>query len=198
MKRLRILPLFLLAATPARAHLVSTELGPFYDGAAHPLVTPEDLLLILGFAVLAAFPGVAVGRRTLTALATAWAVGVLAGFAVADGELVVPYASAVILVLLGLAGALRRQLPAGFLGWLAAFVGFTRGFLNGSAAQAADGVWLSAIGIATGVFLAVSLSMGLAAVVERRGWTVVLRVAASWIAAIGLLMLGWEIQSALT
>lgn len=195
MKTLRVLPLFLLAAVPARAHLVSTELGPFYDGAAHPLVTPEDLLLILGFAVLAAFPGVHAGRRTLTSLAFCWAIGVLAGFGIAGGEMTVPYASAVLLILVGLAGALRRRLPAGILGRLAGFVGFTRGFLNGAAAHEADGTWLSAIGIATGVCLAAALAMGLAAVVERRGWTVVLRVAASWIAAIGLLMLGWELQT---
>jgi hydrogenase/urease accessory protein HupE len=187
-----------VAAGPARAHLVSTELGPFYDGAAHPLVTPEDLLLILGLAVLAAFRGVAAGRRTLTSLALGWTVGVLAGFAVAGGELAVPYASAVLLVLVGLAGALRRRPPAGLMGGLAGVIGLARGFLNGAAAHEADGVWLSALGIATGVFLAAALALGLAAVVERRGWTVVLRVAASWIAAIGLLMLGWELQTILT
>jgi urease accessory protein len=189
-----LLPLLLVAA-PARAHLVSTELGPFYDGAAHPLVTPEDLLLILGFAVLAALPGVRAGRRTLAALTTAWAIGVLAGFGIAPAEIVVPMASAALLVVLGLGGAFRLRLRTGWLAFLAVAVGLSRGFLNGAAAHAADGVWLSALGIATGVFLAAALAMGLTARLEKRHWTVVLQVAASWIAAIGLLMLGWELQT---
>jgi len=198
MKMLRFLPVFLLAAVPARAHLVSTELGPFYDGAAHPLVTPEDLLLILGFAVLAAFPGVHAGRKTLMTLALCWAIGVLAGFGTTRTEIVLPFAPGALLVLMGLAGALRLKPNPILLASVAGFVGFARGFINGSAAQAADGIWLSVMGIATGVFLAAALAMGLTAALEKRGWSTVLRVAASWIAAIGLLMLGWELQGIFT
>ncbi len=194
MKILRILPWFLLVAAPAKAHLVSTELGPFYDGAAHPLVTPEDLLLILGFAVLAAFSGLGAGRRVLAVLACCWACGVLAGFGMARGEMEIPLAAGAVLILLGLMGALKLRLRAGLLAAVAGVLGLARGFMNGSSAQADDGVWLSAIGIATGVFLATALAMGLAAKLEKRRWTTLLRVAASWIAAIGLLMLGWELQ----
>ena len=34
----------LAAATPAQAHLMNSGFGPFYDGLAHPLISPDDLL----------------------------------------------------------------------------------------------------------------------------------------------------------
>jgi hypothetical protein len=67
--------------------------------------------------------------------------------------------------------------------------------MNGSAAQAADGQWLSVMGIATSVFELAALLTGLSAFLEKRGASVILRVGARWTAAVGLLMLGWELRT---
>jgi hypothetical protein len=48
------------------------------------------------------------------------------------------------------------------------------------------------VGVAVGLFVLVSLLAGQAASVRMRWARVAVRVAGSWIAAIGLLMLGWE------
>ena len=48
------------------------------------------------------------------------------------------------------------------------------------------------------VVTAGAMAMGLTAGLEKRGWTIVLRVAASWIAAVGLLMLGWEVRGVIS
>ena len=41
------------AARPAHAHLMTTGLGPFYDGLTHLLVSPECLLPMIALALLA-------------------------------------------------------------------------------------------------------------------------------------------------
>ena len=51
-----------------------------------------------------------------------------------------------------------------------------------------------AIGIAVGIFVLVSLLAGQAASAHLPWMRVAVRVAGSWIAAIGLLMLGWAMR----
>jgi urease accessory protein len=184
-----------VACPPARAHLVSTELGPFYDGAAHTLITPGDLLALTALAVLAALAGRAAGAALLVALTAAWAVGAAAGFGVAALDPALPLLAPVLLLALGLLGALAVRVHAVALAAGGALVGLALGVVNGVAARVEDGVWLTVLGMVTGVFVAASILLGAGVALERMGWAVVLRVAASWIAAIGLLMLGWEIRA---
>jgi len=47
-----------VAAAPAHAHLVETGFGAFYDGLAHVVLTPADLLVVLAIALLAGQRGV--------------------------------------------------------------------------------------------------------------------------------------------
>ncbi len=179
---------------PAHAHLVSTDLGPFYDGAAHPLVSPQDLLTLLGLAILAAYGGAANGRRLIVSLTLAWATGVCVGFAAVEGPLEFPIANAAVILFLGILVLLKVKVPSSVLVPAFAFIGLARGVMNGSAARLADGQWLSVLGIILGVFVLVALLTGGANWLENRRPAVALRVIGSWIAAIGLLMLGWEIK----
>jgi len=178
----------------AQAHLVSTELGPLYDGAAHPLVSPQDLLTILGLAILAAYGGATSGRRLIASLTLAWAAGVCIGFAVVEGPLGFPVATAAVILVLGVLGVSKLRIPSGVLVAASAVIGFARGVMNGSAARNADGQWLSVLGIVLGVFVLGALLTGGGKWLESRRFAVALRVVGSWIAAIGLLMLGWEFQ----
>ena len=178
----------------ANAHLVSTELGPLYDGAAHPLVSPQDLLTILGLAILAAYGGATSGRRLIVSLTLAWAAGVCVGFAVVDGQLELPVATAAVILMLGILGLFKMRVPSGVLVSASVFIGFARGVMNGSAARDADGQWLSVLGVVLGVFVLGALLTGGSNWLENRRPAVVLRVIGSWIAAIGLLMLGWELR----
>lgn len=179
----------------ANAHLVSTDLGPFYDGAAHPLVSPQDMLTILGLSILAAYGGAISGRRLVVSLTLAWAAGVCVGFAVVDGPLEFPIATSSVILLLGILGLFKLLVPSGVLISVSAFIGLARGVMNGSAARSADGQWLSVLGIVLGVFVLGALLTGGSKWLDDRRTAVVLRVIGSWIAAIGLLMLGWELRS---
>ena len=64
----------LLLAGPGvvQAHLVTSGLGPFYDGALHLLLSPGDLLGVLALALLAGLRGPAAGRLAVMALPMAW------------------------------------------------------------------------------------------------------------------------------
>lgn len=185
-------------AGPAHAHLVSTELGPFYDGAAHPLVTPEDALAILALAIAASFVGPAGGRRLLAGLVGGWACGATAAFvglptAGAPPDLVTPS----LLLGVGLIGLLRLRPAPLWIGAVGAAAGVIRGLDNGAAARLDAAPWLTLAGLLAGVFALASVLGGLCLRLERLGWTVALRIGASWIGAIGLLMLGWSLRSSL-
>ena len=188
------LAIVLLMASDARAHLVSTELGPFYDGAVHALMSPEDLLTIVGLAILAGFAGLRAGRLLLVTLILTWFVGVLAGFALAPARWEVPVVTASVILLLGVTGSFKARVPADILLWAAGIVGLGRGLMNGSAVRADGGQWLSVVGVASGVFVLGALLTGTSAWLQDKRAAVLLRVTASWVAAIGLLMLGWQLR----
>src|ERR1700692_4035597 len=80
-----LLALTLAPATPAQAHLMNSGFGPFYDGLAHPLISPEDLLPAVAMTLLAGLGGAGAGRFVLATLPGAWLVGMAAGAGVAAG-----------------------------------------------------------------------------------------------------------------
>jgi hypothetical protein len=65
----------LLKPTDAAAHLVTTGMGPVYDGIGHLLLTPEDLVPALAVALYAGLRGRAPGRRALFFFPLAWLLG---------------------------------------------------------------------------------------------------------------------------
>jgi urease accessory protein len=183
-----------LASGPskAEAHLVTTGLGPLYDGLLHFAVTPEDLVPVLALALLAGLRGVTHGRRALFVLPIAWLLGGVIGLAVHGG--VSPIWTAFSFVALGGLVALDARLPLGATTLLAALLGLGHGYLNGSAlAQPLGGVGL--LGIVAAVFTLVALAASFVVPLRPVWARVVVRVAGSWIAAIGLLLIGWAIRS---
>ncbi|MBL8675412.1 MAG: HupE/UreJ family protein, partial [Rhodospirillales bacterium] len=75
---------FLAAAAPApaRAHLVTSGLGPVYDGISHLLLSPDDLLAALAMSMVGGLNGTPAARRTLFVLSAAWLMGGMAGLVV--------------------------------------------------------------------------------------------------------------------
>ena len=175
---------------PAHAHLVQTGFGTFYDGVVHLAITPEDLLLVLGLGLLAGLCGAATSRSTLVGLPGAWLAGGVAGmWWPAGGTL--PLVSTVTFGSVGLLVALDRKPPRAVVIGLAGLAGMLHGYVNGATLTAAGMDWLGLIGSMTAVFFVVTVVTALV-VSLRADWTrIVVRVAGSWIAAVGLLMLGW-------
>lgn len=177
----------------AGAHLVTTGLGPFYDGLGHLFLTPQDLLPLIALSLFAGLRGPRFGRAVLFALPVAWVLGGLAGLTV-SGEIVLPLVTVASALVFGGLLAADRELSARVTIAAAVVFGAVHGFLNGTAMSEAGLGLTGLLGIACGSFVLVALSSGLA-VSLGDGWRrIALRVAGSWIVASGLLMLGWTIR----
>jgi hydrogenase/urease accessory protein HupE len=186
-----------LFATPsvAHAHLVNSGLGPFYDGALHLLMSPGDLLGVVAMALLAGLRGARAGRLTVLALPAGWCVAGMIGLNL-PVTLDLPWLGVLSFVALGALVALDAKMAPAIVASLAGLYGALHGLLNGSALAEAGAGPSSLLGIAlAALFLAL---LGSAAVVSlRAGWArIVVRVAGSWVAAVGMLMLGWLVRGA--
>jgi len=185
-----------LVAVPATAdaHLVTSGLGPVYDGISHLCLSPDDLLGVLAMALLAGLGGPRFGRSALFMLPLAWFVGGLSGLP-ATAEISLPVLDPLSFLVVGVLVALDRRLPQGLVTGLAVALGLLHGFLNGTAVGQGSGGALALVGISSTVFVLVALVAALVVSIRREWLRIVVRVAGSWIAAIGLLMIGWTFRA---
>lgn len=182
--------------TGAQAHLASTGLGPVYDGISHLFLSVDDLLPVLAMAMLAGLSGAATGRGVLFVLPAAWLVGGMIGLQ--NGAAGIPAGvTSLSMLVLGVLVAADLEPRAPVAVALAAAVGLVHGGLNGAGIAAAgrEASGLFGIGGASFVLLAL-VSAGTLAIGASRA-RIVVRVAGSWIAATGLLMLGWSLSGRL-
>jgi len=192
---LALLATGLLLPAAAHAHLVSTGLGPFYDGLSHFVLTPEDLLPALALALLVGLNGARTGRTTLFVLPSAWLAGGLAGLAwpTMASSSALTVAS---LLILGAMVAADLWLRLAWSVALAVLLGLLNGYLNGSAMAGAKLGLTGLAGIVSALFVIVALAAALV-VAQRAPWArIAVRVAGSWVAAAGLLLLGWSLRAA--
>ena len=173
---------------PAEAHLVTTGLGPVYDGLVHFALAPEDLVPALALAALAGLPGSADGRRVLLLLP----IGGLLGLSISRAPSpLLPVAS---FLLLGGLVAADTRLPLAATGALALGVGLLHGYVHG-VAMARPGLGaLGVVGIVVCVFTLTALAASLVVPLRTVWARVAVRVAGSWVAAVGLLLGGWALR----
>jgi hydrogenase/urease accessory protein HupE len=185
---------FLVCAFPAEAHLNSTGMGPFYDGAMHFLMSPEDIVPVLGLTLLAGLRGAAFGRRALFVLPAAWLFGGFLGLTtVATGGNAI--LAAAWFLLLGVLLAADAKLSLLATTALAAVVGVYHGYLNGTGMGQAGTGAVALVGLIFAIFAMIALAAAFV-VRLRPGWArIAVRVAGSWIAASGLLMFGWAVRT---
>ena len=177
----------------AEAHLVTTGLGPVYDGISHLVLSPDDLLPVLAMGLLAGLNGAASGRLALFALPGAWLAGGIAGLAIGGSSLPSAVTSISFLVVGGLTATDRRLSPLVVSG-LAVALGLLHGWQNGAGLAEAQREALGLLGITAAIFTLFALVSAFV-VSLRVPWTrIAVRVAGSWIVAIGLLMLGWALR----
>jgi urease accessory protein len=180
-----------LAPSGAEAHLVTTGLGPFYDGMSHFALSPEDVLPVAALGILAGLRGKEQGRHAFVALPLAWLTGGIAGLAL---KTTIAIPAWLPLIVLGGLVAADWRLPIRLTTAIAALLGLACGFLNGAAlAEVGQGV-VALLGIVTVVFIAMTLVTS-SVLLLRAGWPrLAARIAGSWIAASGLLLLGWSFR----
>lgn len=184
---------FTLLCTPSRAaaHLVTTGMGPVYDGIGHFLLTPEDLVPVLALALYAGLCGAISGRMAMFLLPVAWIAGGIAG-SMLNILNVLPIPAISFLILGGLIAA-DLCMPAYAVTGLVILIGLVHGFLNGAALKDGPGT-LGLLGIMTMLFIIVTLVSAFVVSLKRQWARIAVRVAGSWIAATGLLMFGWALR----
>ena len=184
--------LFFLAAVfipcRAEAHLVTTGMGPVYDGIGHLLLTPEDLVPAIAIALYAGLRGKVPGRNILFLFPLAWLAGGLAGLtANTNMTFQLPVLS---FLLLGGFIAADLRLPDNIINVLVVIVGIIHGFYNGIAMAGGPRV-TGLIGIMATLFVLVAIVSAFVISLKAEWTRIAVRVTGSWIAAVGLLMLGW-------
>ncbi len=187
------LVLFSLWPGTAQAHLVTTGLGPVYDGISHLFLSFDDLLPVVAMALVAGLNGPAAGRRALFTLPLAWLAAGAAGYASGVAPLPAGVAS-VSLLLLGILTAADLKLQPTVVTAIAMILGIVHGWSNGASLAAAGREGRGLIGITIAIFVLASLASALVVSLRRPWARIVVRVAGSWIAAIGLLLLGWTLS----
>jgi urease accessory protein len=179
--------------TVAEAHLVTSGLGPLYDGISHVLLSPEDLVPALAVGLVAGLNGQQSGRRALFVLPVAWLAGGLAGLIAGQPPVPLTVTTASFLVL-GLLIAFDWRLSPSAITTLAASVGLLHGSLNGAGIAADGREALGLVGISATVFVLVAIAAARVLSLSAPWSRVVVRVAGSWVTATGVLMLGWGLR----
>jgi urease accessory protein len=182
----------LLLSQNADAHLVSTGAGPFYDGTAHFFLTFEEILPVIALSLFAGLRGSQFARWAIVILPVGWIIGGFVGF---EFHNITSSSAIITVIVMLLPGALLASdwnLPVKIVMAIAAFFGLLLGVLNGIAMP--QGSILELIGSATAAFVVAVLSAALAVALSH-GWTrIAIRVAGSWLTALGLLALGWSLK----
>jgi urease accessory protein len=188
-----------VAATGAHAHSSAQGIGDFYAGFLHPITAPEHVLPFFALGVLAAQQA----PRGQFALPVFWVV-LMAGAALALWQPALPgigFVNILSALVLGALIALNARLPAAPLFALAAAFGLTHGVANGTAITATIRPYLFIPGLGLAALVVSGYGLVLTDWLLRRkaGWiTIAVRVAGSWIAAIGMLVLAtsWKTLTA--
>jgi hydrogenase/urease accessory protein HupE len=191
---------FTLALSPlsAHAHLVETGLGPVYDGIAHFALTFEDLLPAVALAIFAGLRGTDHARRVAWVLPLAWLLGGLAGIAARSAMPQmfggVPPLGWLPMLLLGGLVAADLKVSMAVTTTVAAVLGLFLGLANGVAMAQAGAGTRGVLGIVSALFVVTALAAACAAAWQSGWQRIAWRVVGSWIAASGLLLLGWSLR----
>jgi hydrogenase/urease accessory protein HupE len=168
-------------------------MGPIYDGLLHFLMSPEDLVPVLALALLAGLRGAAYGRRALFTLPAAWLLGSLFGLTAAATNGSAILSSFWFLLLGGLVVA-DAKLSLRVMTVLAVLLGLVHGYLNGTGMGQSGFAVVAVVGLASAVFVLIALAAAFVIQLRAHWARIAVRVAGSWIAASGLLMLGWSFR----
>jgi hydrogenase/urease accessory protein HupE len=175
------------------AHLVQTGFGGFYDGMAHWALSPRDLLVTLGIALLGGLGGPKVARSVTLTLPLTWAIGGVIGWGFPTiGELAP--ATTLSVGIVGLLVASSRVPRPALAVVLASAIGLLHGIANGSVMVSDDRELLALVGCVFAVALVTLLGSAALSQVENHAGRIAIRVGGSWLAAIALLWSAWLLR----
>jgi hydrogenase/urease accessory protein HupE len=183
-----------LSPTVADAHTALQGMGSFWSGVAHLLTSLDQLAFLLGLAIWTSFQDIRLDAKIIRTAFLAVLIGAWFGAEFIHGAgLHLPAASAVLMMTVGLAGAAALKISAPPLLGLA----LTGGLVCGAgSADPASGTSAALFSLGGSIAAASVLSYGLlgARGLESHWGSVARRAGASWIAAIGVIVLVFSIS----
>lgn len=183
----------LLLPSTASAHLVTTGLGPLYNGIGHLLISPDDLVPALALALYCGLRGARCSRFAIFILPLAWLLGGLCGtiFGV-EPNFPLP---ALTLLILGIIVATDAPLPLWVVAPMTAIIGFAHGFFNGIVMRSgSDSAILELLGTVCALFVLITFLSARVVSLKKPWARLVVRIMGSWVAASGMLMIGWSLK----
>jgi HupE/UreJ protein len=181
-----------VAPLPASAHLVSTGLGPVYDGIFHFALTPEEVLPMAALALFAGMRGPAHARQVLFVLPVAWLSACLAAIELSAEYS--PIVSAISLLALGTLLAADAKVSPLVIAVISIVLGVALGGFYGLHSGTEAPGLTGAVGAAGYAFVLVALLSSVSLPFRWMSARIAVRVAGSWTAALGLLLVGWWIH----
>ena len=184
-----------LIPASAQAHLVTSGMGPVYDGISHFGLSPEDFLPVVALAFFTGLRGATHTRHALAILCLAWLAG---GLTILSGvslpPFVLPAATVWLFLLIGIVLAADWNLSPGGCTLLACQLGAVRGAADLAGSAAGPSSALALIGMIASVFVVFSLAASVTLPLRRFWMIIAARVSGSWLAALGLLFAGWMLR----
>lgn len=178
-----------LPSSTAFAHDAFGNAGAFWGGFLHPLTALEHVLAIVAFGLLAGLQEPRPAYAGLLAFALALAVGAIIGAAGVSLPASGPAAAGSIAVV-ALLVALGRPLPLPLMVGLGIALGLLHGLANGAAVPTGLDPIAFVVGLVAGPTLVVHLLIGAVRRLHAAWTRIAVRVLGSWLAAVGLLVLG--------
>ena len=180
----------LLSPTAASAHPIK-GVGDFYAGMLHPLTALEFLLPWIALSLFAGQQGRRAALLTLALFPLALVSG--AGLSMVwPSPTWVSAVDLAIIPILGLAVALAITCPSTVVVSLVSAVGLLHGLANGSEIAAPMSPWRFIPGLAAVAILVLAYGIGLVRSLKRPWTQIAVRVAGSWIAAIGIMVCAFK------
>lgn len=183
----------LLIPFRAEAHLPSVGLGPFYDGLFHFLMSPEDAIPVFALALLAGQRGGTYARRVLFVLPAVWIGAGLLGLLIGSSRSTA--LTCISFLLLGGLVAANARISIRVTTAFTILIGTFHGYLNGSGMGRSSYGALALLGLGFAVFASLAIVSSLVVPLRRQWMLIAVRVVGSWVAASGLLMLGWALRT---
>jgi hydrogenase/urease accessory protein HupE len=184
---------FLAVPWTAEAHSIGKNIGDFYWGFLHPATSMESAFPLIALGLLAGQQG-AEKARWMIGL---FALGIIAGPLIAlslGTPVLASWVNLISFIILGALLALARPWPLPVLAGLSLVFGLTQGWSNAAEMTQATGKLLYACGMILGGYLIVLLLAAFAVNTGKSAeWQrIALRIAGSWIAAIGLMVIALQ------
>jgi urease accessory protein len=173
---------------PLFAHLASGRFGDFYAGSLHLLTAIEHLIPMIALGLLAGMQGTKASRIMTVSLPLALIAGTVIGISTSGLSFSI-YVNSFSFILVGGLIALNKSLSSRLILLMAVLLGTTHGYSNGIAVEPTLSALNYTLGVAISGLVIVTLFAGLAISVKKEWHKIAVRVAGSWIAAIGLISL---------